>query len=253
MEFYGDSRGQEFFPDECFVIPMSTAIARIYTPEGFAVAADGREFDQIVCMVVNDKVQKIFPLYHRYGAISCAIAGLARFSATTGETFSLGSIAMEAARLVHGSEPRNLYEYAALLSTEMLKFIPLFNSSVASAKVPDTQMYLDGFLHRGAERAKIILDHSLGAMPRIFNQDLPSPYRAIHGSQLVYDNLVSMPREKPSTIREAIRLAWIVVRAHCSPEALLLDHHTCEAIGGQIHVATVTAHEGFIWRREPLT
>ncbi len=64
------------------------------------------------------------------------------------------------------------------------------------------------------------------------------------------DNLLAAYR--PSKIREGmtlqqgIEVACNRVKAHCDPIALGVDGNCC-AMGGHIHVATVTLDEGFRW------
>src|ERR1035437_8402022 len=54
---------------------MSTAIARVYTPEGFVIAADGRQANNMTKEVVNDSVRKIFSIQHQTRQLAYAIAG----------------------------------------------------------------------------------------------------------------------------------------------------------------------------------
>src|SRR6266568_644651 len=43
-------------------VPMSTAIVRTYTPDGFVIAADGRARRAEDGKVETEKIQKIFPI-----------------------------------------------------------------------------------------------------------------------------------------------------------------------------------------------
>jgi hypothetical protein len=52
---------------------MSTAIARIETSQGFALAADSRAFDYLKRIVVSDFAQKIFPVANRRLAYTLAV------------------------------------------------------------------------------------------------------------------------------------------------------------------------------------
>src|ERR1039457_7383111 len=69
-----DDLGEEC-PSGPTCIPMSTAIARIWTSDGFVVAADGRQTNSLTREVMTDSAQKIFPVEHPHRKLAYAIAG----------------------------------------------------------------------------------------------------------------------------------------------------------------------------------
>ena len=58
---------------------------------------------------------------------------------------------------------------------------------------------------------------------------------------------------EPTTMEQAIQVALDVIRAHCDPEAHTIDPEICAAVGGRVHIAKVTPHDGFKWVREPIS
>src|SRR5262249_6568102 len=65
-------------------IPMPTAIARVYTNEGFVIAADGRSFNHKTQEPHNENTQKIFPIQVSADIqLAYSIAGFVEIGATT--------------------------------------------------------------------------------------------------------------------------------------------------------------------------
>jgi len=60
---------------------MPTAIVRVYTNEGFVIAADGRNLNSEAQPgtdpIITDEAQKIFPAQHHKASLAYAIAGVA--------------------------------------------------------------------------------------------------------------------------------------------------------------------------------
>lgn len=67
---------------------MSTAIIRIYTREGFVVAADGRRRRHRPTgdwAILSDSVQKIFPIEEEGRSLAYAMAGAAQIAGEAGQ------------------------------------------------------------------------------------------------------------------------------------------------------------------------
>jgi hypothetical protein len=56
---------------------------------------------------------------------------------------------------------------------------------------------------------------------------------------------------KPTAMAPATRVALNVIRAHRCREAKSIDPDVCAAVGGHIHIATVTQSDGFKWALGP--
>ena len=69
--------GNGYLADLIFppLLQMSTSIVRIYTPEGFVIAADGRNYNADTKTVVSDSVQKIFPIEQMGGRLAYTLTG----------------------------------------------------------------------------------------------------------------------------------------------------------------------------------
>jgi len=66
-------------------VPMSTAIVRTYTSDGFVIAADGRVRGAEDGCVISDTVQKIFPIGGSTPYfLAYSISGVGPISETTG-------------------------------------------------------------------------------------------------------------------------------------------------------------------------
>jgi hypothetical protein len=68
--------GEDIFPRRALAEEAMTTIARLHTPEGFAVAADGRM--AYGTRVASDEAQKIVSLRHACGVMSCAGFGVGK-------------------------------------------------------------------------------------------------------------------------------------------------------------------------------
>lgn len=97
---------------------MSTAIARIYTPEGFVVAADGRAYDPDNRMVISDSVQKIFPIEQSRRRLAYALAGTAGLTRKNSPevVFDFVSETAKAVEALAETRPRSLRHYATARS-----------------------------------------------------------------------------------------------------------------------------------------
>jgi hypothetical protein len=99
-------------------IPMSTAIARVYTDEGFVVAADGRAQNSIDGST-NDNTKKIFLVNKPGIAIAYSLAGTVgitpRSSAETiFDVYRQVRSAIESSGL-RDAKPKSLHEYVDLV------------------------------------------------------------------------------------------------------------------------------------------
>jgi hypothetical protein len=161
MEFYGDIIcGDDYFPLDALLCPsMSTAIARIYTPEGFVIAADGRKLNGQSGEVASDEVQKIFPLHYQAGDMSCAIAGVAQFATEHG-LFDFGAEAGRAALAIAKRQASNHYEYSEFLAREICRSLEVFRpASLCSGGEQVTRLLLDGYFDGRPVRSKIELTY----------------------------------------------------------------------------------------------
>lgn len=244
---------------------MSTAIARIYTPEGFVVAADGRTLNAATGKVGTDTMQKIFPLHHEQGDIACVIAGSGQFFSHMGE-FTFGAEVSQAALAIARTEIRNPDHYAGQLAALVVKklevFKLVFQPASLHARTEATHIWLEGYLAGRPMRRKITLAYQTETVvAEVSAAELDPPGKIwAYGSQLV-TGLLFAPKDHgyltpywkvcqppyPATIEDAVRVALAVIRAHCDEEAIRIDSYGCAAVGGRILAAKVTPAGGFEW------
>jgi hypothetical protein len=251
-----DWYGQKCFPFNliCYDEPM-TAIARIYTPEGFVVATDGRR-NRPDGGVESDDAQKVFQLDHPAGKMCFSIAGIGSYSFGSGRE-DVSSVVGRAAMKVEATEIKNPDGYAESLMVQICREIDGWNlSSLASGSVTETRIHLDGYIRERPMRRTITLDYK-SETPSV-EADSTDPGALLgYGSQLIWnilfgpapDNRLSPYRQicqsRPVTLPQAMVVCHAFIRAHCDPEALTIDRHYCQGVGGRIRIATVTPSEGF--------
>ena len=272
--FYGDIHGDFWPPDEPF-ISMPTVIARIYTHDGFVVAADGRKLNGLTRQIASEADQKIFPLLHRDGHLSCAFAGVVQITRDDGSlAFDFVIETLKAAKAITDEKARSLYHYSeSLMERISAAFATARHPKFHAPHVRDAQtnLLLDGFFDGRPKRTAITFYHEAEEKgPFISTQELHLGRTIGYGSRIIMAML--SPKLEPQfelkadeffqsyrrrcqpahTLSQAIDVALATVEAHCDPVALTLDHEVCEAIGGHIHIATITGREGFKWARAPI-
>jgi hypothetical protein len=246
---------------------MSTAIARIYTREGFVIAADGRESDQSG-NVRSDRVQKIFSVEHPCRRLAYTIAGKIQLTQlfSPGEVLFdfVGETSKALEDLAH-SKCRSLIDFSRALADKLM--FPLSDAKTArlSATPPgfansesNTHIFIDGYYNHLPKRTHIIFHHFGAAQTETDKKATIGSLRSNHGygSQRVLQRLDEeddfFADYKPCKISEELTLADAIViarnrvRAHFDPLAIKLDP-SCRAMGGHIHIAKVTREDGLRW------
>lgn len=94
-----------------YCTPMSTAIVKIYTPEGFVVAADGKTSDG------RTDAQKVFEVRSEVGTLACCLSNCADISdAKTGVNIRFDSVCSLVAAEPRLKNADNLQRYADIFS-----------------------------------------------------------------------------------------------------------------------------------------
>jgi hypothetical protein len=267
-DIYGDNTGEWCFPyDDMLINDMATAIARIYTPDGFVIAADGREAHTVTGRVRSDEEQKIFHLRHGLCDMACVVTGTARIDSKQ-RVYRIGAELSLAANAIAGRHVNNLGEYVELLAHHV-QISPSYRAIPPNdlSRAQPTILLLDGFVAGEPMRAKAAIDHNPASKVVTVNFQglLPGDLIAF-GSRVIYESLVLNPetipdvllpyrkicREKPRNMPDAIRVAQAFIQAHCDPAVRLIDPKRYAGIGGHVHVATITSGAGFQWAIPPL-
>jgi hypothetical protein len=253
---------------------MSTAIVRIYTEEGFVIAADGRQVREDG-LPFNDGAQKIFPLCDERGSLAYAICGTTLMTSdddTNEPVWDLAAEMAHAIKSLSGRKSKNLFGYATRLSRPINRHLKEAKQNGNIAKYPtETDMIdhdgsmiaealIDGYYNGVPSRVSIKLYHRSQqlAEPEVFRDSIPTGSYVIHGSKLISESFRNPADRRfadygqlawtnsPVTLSEAIKVSEGYIRACSSPEAIQMDAK-CAGIGGHIHIATITPKDGFRW------
>jgi hypothetical protein len=266
------------FPQIC-CIPMSTAIVRIYTAEGFVIAADGFSTED-----PTGNAQKIFPTSTPSWTLAfcpsvCAAAMFENKDSKSTLRIDFASQCQIAADRMKTSHPQDLNDYAR-------SFSRLFTECVRE-QMDQAQrngvLSPEDFAEWVAARETTILHFSgyfygipsLSTVKIIFGQPEPlitlvpvseinpKPVRgAFFGSKKIQDkleagqdrywdkyrtpDLIKITIQNQGTIDDAVVAARSYIEACSDVKAPLIDSW-CESIGGRIRIAKITPSGGFEW------
>jgi hypothetical protein len=282
MTFYGDVVPHEFCcSSRILTTSMSTAIGRIYTSEGFVIAADGRHRRADEKGIVTDTAQKIFPVSDSNKSLAVTFAGNVGITNDENPNLAAFDFLIETAKALESMGtilPRTLKEYVEKLcdrieqSLREAKLQNRFQQFPTNAPSPDANGYysiahifFDGY-YRGVPtqvHAAFFHENQELAKTEVNKSELVAGVMIGYGSLVICDLLnsdddgwVANYRVKPQrqgklTLGEAELTARGYVGACSDPRALKLDEKICSAIGGYTHVATITKFGGFKWSSKP--
>ena len=257
--YYTDGEAEYF--SEGNTIPVSTAIARIYTSEGFVIAADGRQANGITRSVVSDSICKIFGIQHGNRQLTYAIAGPIGF-----RSFSFVTETAKAVEALKESRAKSLWQFSVdlmrilspILAKEKEEHLGDLPAETRTAEA-DTFIFLDGYYDGRPKRARIKFHHHGVALSETEEDtagqelDAGHDYGSVPMIRLLAEEDDRLAAFRPSryrpdlTLQEGITIAANRIRAHCDPIAMTIDPEHCWAMGGRIHLATVTFTQGFAW------
>ena len=257
--------------------PMSTAIVREYTAEGFVIAADGRK-SKPDGTVVSDTVQKIFPHVGPGRVLAYSLAGTVMFTADHDENdivFDFVAQTAEVAKSLSAIRSKNLVGFGKRLGDAINRRLAdakgrnLFSQYTTCENSPIergytiARIFVDGYCDGIPSRINIRFFHENQILrtPDVLTSDLNQGW--MYGSKDIADLLFAtddqrlaayrIPKARtnfstgPPTLRDAIEYAKSYIRACSDPVALQIDPKSCSAIGGHIHIASVTTDGGFQW------
>jgi hypothetical protein len=267
---------------------MSTAMVRIYTPEGFVIAADGYPFS----------TQKIFPAIGPNYKLAYGLVGWAGVrDDETGWRVSwaeeceqiesnlakmkmdnMGKYAKTFTQMLEGQVTNKISQlraegtisdndYAQLQREQKdskIHFAGYFNGvpkmvvsrihfdlpeSSASLEAPPQQCEPDLHCLFGSGEIRKVL--RLSAEPS-FSQ----PPEALEPARHIWKryrtaNVVKLIERRGVSLAEAIEAAKDYIDACKDSEAIKIDKKACEEIAGHVHVATIKPNQGFEWVIQP--
>jgi hypothetical protein len=245
---------------------MPTAIIAFHTQTGFVIAADGRGCSPDLS-IKSDTAQKIFPLKSDVYDLAFAVMGRAEIVAQNMGEEKLNLID-EIHRLVALQNPLHSKGLAGF----MTRICRSINQTLARMKErgtisaypgdpaePDlpgltlSTIFVCGYFRGYPELLEVRLYHTNQALcdPHIKNPD-----EVIRGSRIVGKLIESedprfakyyAPLSADPTALEVIEYSKKYIEAHADPAAIEIDPTVCSAIGGHIHIATITRSDGFRW------
>jgi hypothetical protein len=250
-----------------------TAIATIYTEEGFVIAADGRKHNPENHAILGDKTQKIFELNHIDGPLAICFAGTAAIDDDDHKTLlcDICQASLDSAARLARRRTRDLEGLAVRICRPVNQALADIQKSGRISKYPEdepiapgergntiTRVWLHGY-HRGISRRVGVrffhIDQGLQE-PEVRSFDLAPSRPWICGSPSMLDIFrnYSDPRFSeyrpirgdPKSLAFAIEWSAGFIRACSDRRALEIDPN-CYAVGGHIHIATITPREGFRW------
>jgi hypothetical protein len=241
---------------------MSTAIVRIYTRDGFVIAADGRTSDKSGA-VRDDATQKVFPMTRPSMHLAYAIAGDVQIvQRATGEVLLDLHVATKEAFEVIADRPESWPVFSTLLANTILDRVECARRLREFHRVEEgkqASLFIDGYHNGQPRRTHVKFKYTCAPQQKakkvVIPNDLCDNYG--YGSKLVQAAIDSgdsrFAQFQPATIREGMSLdeAIIVARNRIAaqfgdyPPGLEIDPK-CRHIGGRILIALVTP-SGFDW------
>jgi hypothetical protein len=239
---------------------MSTTIVRIYTPEGFVIAADGRNYNPETKTKVSDSVRKIFLIEESARRLVYSITGTCELTPKESSEVAFDVLARihNAIAEFAGQNFRSLWRYADALSKSIIDWPEQATQAIIGDE-PPTIVFFDGYYDGRPKRAHIKLLYD-GQPPVVSIDELKPGHPLGVGSERVLQSILEPngalaryrtpaidvnPDER--TLPDAIAVArtWMSARC-CGPEAENIDPG-CVSMGGQILMSTLTVSDGFRW------
>jgi len=244
-------------------VPM-TATAILFTSDGFAVAADGRQRwghsptrDSVTIADERENEQKIFEIPG--AAIAYTVRGHA---ASRDRAFNVSALVQSrSAGLLHKSRYSNLLAFVNALSLTLEQAIERAKHDGVIEDYPLAEVTFVGYIGRpGWIDVRFRPSFRGGMVREVVPRDFHSGYWLYTGSPVIAQLMVSRDTRVPdvySLLSETMSLddATTIARAYietcCSPLGMQVDAENCARIGGHVHVATVRPipRMGILWER----
>jgi hypothetical protein len=260
---------------------MAIAIISQYTPEGFALGADGRRCKHPSGELITDKAKKVFSIRGKDSALAFAFAGTTEIPRGDGTiAFSFITACLEAAREI-GQSDTVFVDITAYVMEVMeavyKKFVECKGSGALSEyflhpnspKIELKGLFL-GFYGGRPTRAEVKLNYAAqtpeerAVLTRLqtSNSDLRF-FEVFSGSQTIIDRIrnradaafaryrtPAVENEQPlQSLSEAVQLIGNCIGAFIANQEV---DSQCRQIGGHIHIAKITESKGFEWIIPPL-
>jgi hypothetical protein len=234
--------------------PDMTAIAYVYTSEGFVVGADGLRVDASTNRDVTHTAQKIFLIKHPNFSGIQAWAGASRLFSLGGEPFIFSEESEHLMNNLSQISVNSLADYATHLASEIYQRLLAYNGPVIrnTSLVSKDQVargLLVGSINGRVESAQIMFPHQNGfLLPPVLREvsEAPTTFCIFSGSALVWSDLQRSNVSPPTSLAEGTHLIRTYIQ-RCADKRY--EYVDCRNIGGHIHIAAITSQR--TWWLDP--
>ena len=266
--FFGSSRPSGLLMPPWTKAITMTATATVYSPFGFAVAADGRQRwenfatrDEFIRQSESEHAQKVF----RFTSASSTLAYFIRgHIANRDRSFDVGIELQQLLPSMAKGESRDANDLATGISSHLDRYVKTAMHEQRIETYPQIFIDLLGYIDHQPAWVEIqffpVSRHQKGPLYEIQHRSIWPGLSIVTGSLVIRDLIVANhpmfsrfcgPFDYRKSIDQAASFVQGYIEACCSPEALEFDRE-CEMFGGHIHVATITPQEGFRWVVAPI-
>lgn len=180
-----------------------SAIIRLFTPDGFVVATDGRMLASATDEIGSDEVQKVFLLKHHSSSIIGSIGGIGQIIKEDGTSLDFRAVLVKAAKSTERRQANDLHSYAGLIVSEIEPLIKDFRStSIPGSKdAAGTSIFLDGLFPMPAQETISITYGPSGT--QITYEFVPLQVKRAYCSakvwELLFNDIPTIPSGFPNT------------------------------------------------------
>lgn len=236
---------------------MSTAISRVYTPEGFVIASDSRT--TINRGEIIDGCTKIFHIDKLGARLAYGIGGVTNITSPDGAT--VFDFASETTYAVEHPPPhRSWWDYLTGLGKSLVAPLNEVRTKFGCGFLApeETSIFMCGFFGKFPKCGRVEFKHGtaktdvectiekLGNTQEIMLYGSVEVFKLLSNGSARLSRYVNPRRGETLTLSAGIERARNDVCAHYDPEALKIDRR-CSEMGGPIHIATITPAHGFSW------
>lgn len=244
-----------------------TATAILFTPAGFAIAADGRQMSwghtpthgSATLVAERENEQKIFEVP------GLPVAYIIRGETTSRDrVFNISAILQaQIAGVLHSGRDLSLYGFADAISVVLQQEIERAKHNGVIEDYPETEITFVGYMRERPGWVDVRFRGYAGRVARdVVRQDCDAGCWHSTGSSVIRRLIVigdpRVPdvfglRSETMSLDDAVAIVKAYVETCCSPLGMEVDAEHCASIGGHVHVATVCPfrHIGIReqWRR----
>jgi hypothetical protein len=229
-----------------------TAIVAVHTPEGYILAADGRQthrtsFDDETVKLFHSSAHNSEVAWGCFGAVGLPFSGL--------DSFDLAEVSIAASKQMEYRDFSSLEEYAMVMATAVYAVLSIYclkhSAIICCPEEVFPGLAFVGYVNGKAELAQVEIRHRCrewlppSAAPLLLR---PSGLAIATGSEAVYRALEKAEMLRaPKSLEEGVELARSYIQT-CIANNETCDE--CKGIGGRIHIAAVTPN-GFEWKIKP--